>query len=110
MFSVFPIVTIFPILFVVTFIFVLFYYIQWAVTLQIIKRANESGENDPLKLSNRFSNEFLHDMAELQCLPPTHEPRVSDHMDQIIDMISKVLFAPCPHFKLKKTIVILMHI
>ena len=59
-------------------------------TLQIIKRANESGE-DPLSLSRRFSEAFLQDVAELRCLPPTHEPRVSDHIEQIKDMITKVL-------------------
>ncbi|KAJ3690012.1 hypothetical protein LUZ61_019176 [Rhynchospora tenuis] len=57
---------------------------------KIIKRANEAGE-DPLKLSRRFSEEFLVDMAMLQCLSPTHEPRVTDHMDQIKDMISKIM-------------------
>ncbi|ONK55860.1 uncharacterized protein A4U43_C10F1710 [Asparagus officinalis] len=61
---------------------------------KIIKRANEAGEN-PLSLSNRFSNEFLKDMAELQCLPPTHEPRVSDHMDQIKNMITKIIDNNC---------------
>lgn len=58
--------------------------------MQIIKRANELGE-DPLALSGRFCQEFLIDMADLQCLPPNEQPRVSDHMDQIRDMISKVL-------------------
>ncbi|KAG0486599.1 hypothetical protein HPP92_008694, partial [Vanilla planifolia] len=55
---------------------------------KIIKRANEMGEA-PLSLSSRFSEEFLHDIAELNCLPPTHEPRVSDHMEQIKDLITK---------------------
>ncbi|KAG0484799.1 hypothetical protein HPP92_008878 [Vanilla planifolia] len=57
---------------------------------KIIKRANEMGEA-PLILSRRFSEEFLHDIAELNCLPPTHEPRVSDHMEQIKDLITKIL-------------------
>lgn len=57
--------------------------------LQIIRRANENGEN-PLDLSNRFCQEYLTDMANLQCLPPTHQPRVSDHMEQIKDMITQV--------------------
>lgn len=61
---------------------------------KIIKRANEAGEN-PLSLSDRFSKEFLCDMAELQCLPPTHEPRVSDHMDQIKDMITQIIDNGC---------------
>lgn len=59
---------------------------------QIIKRANEIGEN-PLDLSNRFCQEYITDMTSLQCLPPTHQPRVSDHMEQIKDMISQVLFS-----------------
>lgn len=58
--------------------------------LQIIRRANEIGE-DPLTLSNRFCQEYLDDMDALQCLLPTHQPRVSDHMEQIINMITQVL-------------------
>ncbi|GKD57443.1 zinc finger, CCHC-type containing protein [Tanacetum coccineum] len=45
----------------------------------IIKRADER-ECDPLELSVEFCQEFLTDMADLQCLPPTVQPRVSDHM------------------------------
>ncbi|GJU34308.1 putative reverse transcriptase domain-containing protein [Tanacetum coccineum] len=30
------------------------------------------------------------DMADLQCMPPTVQPHVSDHMDQIKNMIAKV--------------------
>ncbi|OMO56142.1 Aminoacyl-tRNA synthetase, class 1a, anticodon-binding protein [Corchorus olitorius] len=30
-------------------------------------------------------------MANLQCLPPTHEPRVSKHMDQIRNMIAQII-------------------
>lgn len=57
---------------------------------KIIRKANELGE-DPLALSRRFSDEFLVDMADLQCLVPSHQPRVSDHMDQIRDMISQII-------------------
>uniref|UniRef100_A0A0E0R036 cysteine--tRNA ligase n=1 Tax=Oryza rufipogon TaxID=4529 RepID=A0A0E0R036_ORYRU len=45
---------------------------------KIIKRANEAGE-DALSLSSRFIDEFHRDMYELQCLPPTHEPRIMDN-------------------------------
>ncbi|KAI4381456.1 hypothetical protein MLD38_007526 [Melastoma candidum] len=48
------------------------------------------GEN-PLDLSNRFCGEYLYDMDDLQCLRPTHQPRVSDHMEQIIKMISQII-------------------
>ncbi|KAL6601586.1 hypothetical protein ACP70R_044806 [Stipagrostis hirtigluma subsp. patula] len=56
---------------------------------KIIARANQLGE-DPFSLSKRFSDDFLSDMAQLQCLPPSVEPRVSDHIDQIINMIKQV--------------------
>lgn len=59
--------------------------------MQIIRRANELGE-EPLSLSNRFCQEYINDMADLHCLPPTHQPRVSEHMEQIKDMIAQVNF------------------
>ncbi|GJY68546.1 cysteine--tRNA ligase 2, cytoplasmic [Tanacetum coccineum] len=54
----------------------------------IIKRADER-ECDPLELSAEFCQEFLMDMADLQCLPHTVQPCISDHMDQIKNMIAK---------------------
>ncbi|KAM3291693.1 hypothetical protein P3S67_019982 [Capsicum chacoense] len=39
----------------------------------------------------RYCEEFLRDMDDLQCLRPTHLPRVTQHMQQIIDMISKII-------------------
>ncbi|KAL4180133.1 hypothetical protein AMTRI_Chr13g90600 [Amborella trichopoda] len=63
---------------------------------KIITRANELRE-DPLSLSKRFCEEFHVDMAHLQCLPPTVEPRVSDHMSQIIDMIKQILDNGCAY-------------
>lgn len=59
--------------------------------MQIINRAAERGE-DPLALSGRFCQEFLVDMYDLQCLRPTHQPRVSDHIDQIKEMIAQVCY------------------
>ncbi|GFP85367.1 cysteine--tRNA ligase [Phtheirospermum japonicum] len=56
---------------------------------KIIRRANEKGE-DPKALSWHFCQEFLKDMADLQCLVPTHQPRVTDHMELIKDMIAKL--------------------
>ncbi|KAJ3688786.1 hypothetical protein LUZ61_017950 [Rhynchospora tenuis] len=63
---------------------------------KIIARAKESNE-DPLTISARFCDEFHFDMSALQCLPPTHEPRVSDHIDQIIDMINKIIENDCAY-------------
>ncbi|CAH8381818.1 unnamed protein product [Eruca vesicaria subsp. sativa] len=57
---------------------------------KIITRAEKNNE-EPLELSKRFCNEFLVDMDALQCLRPTEQPRVSDHMDDIINMIQKII-------------------
>ncbi|XVF84788.1 hypothetical protein PTKIN_Ptkin17bG0067000 [Pterospermum kingtungense] len=57
---------------------------------KIIHRANETGE-DPLSLSDRYCKEYNIDMADLLCLSPTHEPRVSDHIEQIKDMIAQII-------------------
>ncbi|XP_019084919.1 PREDICTED: cysteine--tRNA ligase 2, cytoplasmic-like isoform X2 [Camelina sativa] len=61
---------------------------------KVIDRANKCGEN-PLALSSRFCEEYLVDMAALQCLLPTHQPRVSDHMELIIKMIEKIIENGC---------------
>ena len=48
-------------------------------------------EEDPISLSRRYCDEFNQDMVHLHCLPPSVEPRVSDHIPQIIDMIKQVV-------------------
>ncbi|XP_045807514.1 cysteine--tRNA ligase 2, cytoplasmic-like [Trifolium pratense] len=57
---------------------------------KIIDKANETGE-DPLALSNRFCDEYNVDMSDLLCERPSKEPRVSDHIDEIKDMITKII-------------------
>ncbi|CAN6540351.1 unnamed protein product [Malus baccata var. baccata] len=57
---------------------------------KIIARANELRE-DPISLSRRYCEEFNQDMTCLHCLPPSVEPRVSDHMPQILDMIKQII-------------------
>ncbi|KAG5532386.1 hypothetical protein RHGRI_026876 [Rhododendron griersonianum] len=63
---------------------------------KIIRRANEL-EEDPLALSSRYCEEFLVDMVDLQCLPPTYQPRVSDHMEQIKGMIAQIICNGCAY-------------
>ncbi|KAI5661442.1 hypothetical protein M9H77_20765 [Catharanthus roseus] len=63
---------------------------------KIINRANERGE-DPIALSGRFCQEFLVDMDDLQCLRPTHEPRVSDHIVHIKEMVDKIISNGCAY-------------
>ncbi|XP_019249158.1 PREDICTED: cysteine--tRNA ligase 2, cytoplasmic-like [Nicotiana attenuata] len=59
---------------------------------KIINEAKKLGENhDPIALSSQFSKEFLKDMDDLQVLPPTHQPRVTEHMEQIKDMIANII-------------------
>ena len=53
---------------------------------KIIKRANAS-KQDPLALSQHFIEEFRVDMEALECLPPDVEPKVSDHIAEIVAMI-----------------------
>ncbi|CAI8605072.1 unnamed protein product [Vicia faba] len=57
---------------------------------KIIRRANETGE-DPLALSNRFCDEYNVDMSDLLCERPSKEPRVSDHIGEIKDMITQII-------------------
>ena len=42
-------------------------------------------------ISNRFTEIYHQDMGELGVLPPTIEPRVTEHMPQIIDMIQRLI-------------------
>ncbi len=55
---------------------------------KIIARAHEKNQ-DPTALAQTFIDSYHADMAALTCLPPTHEPRVSDVvvMKGIVDFI-----------------------
>ncbi len=57
---------------------------------KIINRANEVGENWK-SLAERFIDEFYTDMDALGVLRPTHEPRATDYIQEIQDLISKLI-------------------
>ena len=57
---------------------------------KIIARAAELGE-PPLALSKRMASEFHADMRRLGNLPPDVEPRVSDHIDEIVALIGRLV-------------------
>jgi cysteinyl-tRNA synthetase len=57
---------------------------------KIIKRAAEAGE-DPLALSSRFIEEFHTDMAALGCLEPTLEPKATEHVQDMVDTIQRII-------------------
>lgn len=57
---------------------------------KIIKRANELGESF-LDLTRRFTVEFQSDIGKVGCLQPDVEPRVSDHIGEIIALIERLV-------------------
>ena len=56
---------------------------------KIIKRANETGE-DPKELAEKFLRYFLEDMAALKVKPADIYPRVTEHIEDIIDFVRKL--------------------
>jgi len=56
---------------------------------KIIERAGESGE-DPFELSSRFTQSFVEDMDRLNVKQPDVQPKVTEHIPDIIETI-KVL-------------------
>lgn len=59
---------------------------------KIIKRANEE-HDDPIKLAARYIDEFFKDVEALHVLPATKYPKVSEHMQEIIDFVQKIIDA-----------------
>ncbi|WP_456432828.1 cysteine--tRNA ligase [Thermosulfuriphilus sp.] len=59
---------------------------------KIINRANETGE-PPLELAKRFIEAFREDMAALKVSPPSVEPLATEHIAEIIALISRLIEA-----------------
>ena len=57
---------------------------------KIIKRANELGE-EPLKLSQRYIEDYNNDLKNLNILPATSNPQVSKTMPLIIEFIQGLI-------------------
>ncbi len=57
---------------------------------KIINRAAEQGE-DPIALSARFADEFHADMEALCNHRPDMEPRVSDHIEDIVQLTQSIM-------------------
>lgn len=57
---------------------------------KIIKRANENKE-DFNAVVEKFTQAFREDMAQLKLLPPTHEPRATEFIPQIIRIIETLI-------------------
>jgi cysteinyl-tRNA synthetase len=57
---------------------------------KIIARAAENGEQ-PLELSERFSQEYLRDVFDLATLEPEHQPKVSTNIDAIVEIVGTLI-------------------
>jgi cysteinyl-tRNA synthetase len=57
---------------------------------KILARAKESGE-EPMALSARMAAIYAEDMAAIGCDQPTHEPRVSETIPEIVALIEKLV-------------------
>lgn len=57
---------------------------------KIINRANEVGV-DPIGLAEKYIDEFHADMDGLKVLRADYEPRVTEHIDDIIDIIKRLI-------------------
>lgn len=57
---------------------------------KIIKRAQEQ-QTTPEELANRFINEFYVDMDRLGADRPTLEPRATEHIQEMIDLIQELI-------------------
>lgn len=57
---------------------------------KIIRRAHEI-DDDPIALSARFITAFDEDMETLLCAPVTVAPKVTEHIDEIIEITQKLI-------------------
>lgn len=57
---------------------------------KIIARAADQGI-DPADVARKYTDEYHHDLGLLGMLEPDVEPRVSDHIPQIIDLVSQLV-------------------
>ena len=57
---------------------------------KIIKRSQETGENWK-DISGKYIDEFYKDMDSLGLLRPTIEPKATEHIDDIVGMVSKLV-------------------
>ncbi len=57
---------------------------------KLIKKAVEEGV-EVREVAGRYEQEFIIDRRGLNCLEPTHSPRATEHIDQMIEMISALI-------------------
>ncbi|HEY5960278.1 MAG TPA: cysteine--tRNA ligase, partial [Polyangiaceae bacterium] len=57
---------------------------------KILERAKKNGES-PLELSARMADVYIDQIGQCGCLAPDHQPRVSQHVDQIVLLVSDLV-------------------
>ena len=57
---------------------------------KIIDRANRMGV-EPITLAEKYISEYQQNLADLNILPATENPRATEDMEQIIDMVARLL-------------------
>ena len=57
---------------------------------KIIDRANRLGV-DPIELAEKFIDEFRKNLQDLNILPASEHPRATEEIDQIIEMVARLL-------------------
>lgn len=57
---------------------------------KILERSSKNGES-PLELSKRMAEIYQAEMASCGCLPPTHEPKVSETIPEIIALVQELV-------------------
>lgn len=57
---------------------------------KILDRARQQGIS-PLELSGKMARVYQDLMRQLGCLPPTHEPKVSENIDAIVELIEQIV-------------------
>jgi cysteinyl-tRNA synthetase len=63
---------------------------------KILERAKQNGE-EPLALSARMAAIYQGDMRDLGCTDPTHEPKVSEYIAEIVELIGKIIANGCAY-------------
>jgi len=57
---------------------------------KIIQSAKEQGV-DISEITEKFARIYNEDLAAIGCLPPTHQPKCTDHISHMIEMISDLI-------------------
>jgi len=57
---------------------------------KILDRAKQTGE-EPLALSRRMAEVYQDQMRQVGCQEPTHEPRVSQHLPQVVALVERLI-------------------